>query len=178
MTSAELADTAAQALLKLAADRPWGEITLRDIAVEAGADLADLYGAVQAKADLLARISRDHDLAALRTAATPSDDPHDRLFDSVMARVEAMEPYRAALTLIAREAPALVARLFPATARAVLEAAGLEATPPRLLAMTLVWARVAQVWRDDEGALNRTMAEIDKRLRQMRAALARVRAGF
>jgi hypothetical protein len=44
--------------------------------------------------------------------------------------------------------------------------------------MTLVWARVVQVWRDDEGALNRTMAEIDKRLKQMRARLARVGAGF
>jgi AcrR family transcriptional regulator len=178
MTIPSLADTAAQTLLKLAADRPWAEITLRDIAAEAGLDLADLYGCVQTKADLLARLSRDHDLAALRTAATPSDDPHDRLFDSVMARVEAMEPHRAALTLIAREAPALVALSFPVTARALLEAAGVEATPPRLVAMTLAWARVAQVWRDDEGALNRTMAEIDKRLRQMRSRLTRLRAGF
>jgi hypothetical protein len=126
----------------------------------------------------LEQISGRLDLAALRTAKTPSDDPHDRLFDSVMARIEAMEPHRAPLVLIAREAPALVARHFPATGRALLEAAGLEATTPRLLAMTLAWARIAQVWRDDEGALNRTMAEIDKRLRQMRAALDRIHAGF
>jgi hypothetical protein len=170
--------TAAEALLKLAADRPWSEITLRDIAVEAGLDLADLYGEVQSKTDLLAVISRDLDLAALRTAATPSEDPHDRLFDAVMARVEAMEPHRAALTLIGREAPAVVALHFPATARAIWEAAGLEATPPRILALAAVWTRIAQVWRDDEGALNRTMAEIDKRLRQMRGVLGRVRAGF
>jgi hypothetical protein len=44
--------------------------------------------------------------------------------------------------------------------------------------MTAVWARVLQVWRDDEGALNRTMAEIDARLRQMRERLGRVGAGF
>jgi hypothetical protein len=170
--------SAAEALLKLAADRRWSEVTLRDIAGEAGLDLADLYGEVQSKTDLLAVISRDLDLAALRTAATPSDDPHDRLFDAVMARVEAMEPHRAALTLIAREAPGLVALHFPATARAIWEAAGLEATPPRVLILAAVWARIAQVWRDDEGALNRTMAEIDKRLRQMRGALGRLRAGF
>jgi hypothetical protein len=35
-----------------------------------------------------------------------------------------------------------------------------------------------QVWRDDEGALNRTMAEIDQRLKQMRERLGRIRAGF
>jgi hypothetical protein len=44
--------------------------------------------------------------------------------------------------------------------------------------MALVWARVIQVWRDDEGALNRTMAEIDQRLKQMRTQLARIGAGF
>jgi len=90
-----------------------------------------------------------------------------------------MEPERAALTAIAREIPALtIVSHYPRTARAVLEAAGVEATPPRLLAMIAVWARVAQVWRDDEGALNRTMAEIDLRLKQMRARLGRVGAGF
>ena len=44
--------------------------------------------------------------------------------------------------------------------------------------MTAVWLRTLQVWRDDEGALNRTMAEIDRRLRQMRDRLKRVGAGF
>ena len=44
--------------------------------------------------------------------------------------------------------------------------------------MAAVWARTAQVWRDDEGALNRTMAEIDKRLKQMRTHLGRLGAGF
>jgi hypothetical protein len=44
--------------------------------------------------------------------------------------------------------------------------------------MAAVWGRVLQVWRDDEGALNRTMAEIDKRLRQMRERLGRIGAGF
>jgi len=59
-----------------------------------------------------------------------------------------------------------------------LEAAGVEATAPRLAAMTAVWARVVQVWRDDEGALNRTMAELDKRLKQMADRLAKIGAGF
>ena len=115
----------------------------------------------------------------MATAATPSDDLHDRLFDATMARVEAMEAHRAALISMARgEALIAIATHLPRTARAILEAAGVTATPPRLAAMTAVWGRTVQVWRDDEGALNRTMAEIDKRLKQMRERLGRIGAGF
>ncbi|MDP8916626.1 MAG: TetR family transcriptional regulator, partial [Pseudomonadota bacterium] len=64
----------------------------------------------------------------------------------------------------------------------LLEAAGVSADglagAARVAAMTAVWGRVLQVWRDDEGALNRTMAELDKRLRQMRDRLGRIGAGF
>ncbi|MGI9170383.1 MAG: TetR family transcriptional regulator [Caulobacteraceae bacterium] len=172
-------DRAVDTLLALAAERPWREISLRAIAEAADLPLADLYGRADGKSALLAYLSARLDKAALATAATPSDDAHDRLFDAVMARVEAMESHRAALIAIARDASplALVAH-FPPTARALLEAAGIDATAPRLAAMTAVWARTAQVWRDDEGALNRTMAEIDKRLKQMRGRLRRIGAGF
>jgi AcrR family transcriptional regulator len=167
------------ALLALATERPWRQITLRDVAERAGVPLAELYAAAASKEALLADLAGRQDAAALATAETPSDDVHDRLFDATMARIEAMQPDRAALIAIARDASALVvAPHFPRTARAILEAAGVEATPPRVIAMTLVWARVAQVWRDDEGALNRTMAEIDQRLKQMRTRLARVGAGY
>lgn len=178
MIESDVTEKAATALLDLAADRPWRDITLLEVARHAGLDLTELYGCVQSKTTLLATVSRDLDKAALRTSAKGSEDIHDRLFDAIMARVEAMEPHRVALTKIAREAGPYVALHFPATARALLEAAGLEATPPRLAGMVVTWARVAQVWRDDEGALNRTMSEIDKRLRQLRANLGRVRAGF
>ncbi len=175
----DVRDAGCVALLALAAERSWRRITLRDIAERAGLPLAELYARTSSKESLLAHLAARQDVAALATAETPSDDPHDRLFDATMARVEAMQPDRAALITIAREASAVaLAPHFPRTARAILEAAGVEATPPRVLAMTLVWARVAQVWRDDEGALNRTMAEIDRRLKQMRTRLARLGAGF
>ncbi|MEJ0066412.1 MAG: hypothetical protein WDM85_14190 [Caulobacteraceae bacterium] len=80
--------------------------------------------------------------------------------------------------MVRGEGPISIAPHLPLTARAILEAAGVTATPPRLLAMTLLWGRVVQVWRDDEGALNRTMAEIDKRLKQMRTRLGRIGAGL
>jgi hypothetical protein len=172
-------DPAAAALLELARERPWSEISLRDVAERAGVELVDLYSEARGKAAILWRISEMLDRAALRTASTTSDDPHDRLFDAAMARIEAMEPHRSALVALSREAPRLIAAAhFPATARAILEAAGVPATASRVAAMALVWARVVQVWRDDEGALNRTMAELDKRLRQLRARLGRIGSGF
>ncbi len=61
-------------------------------------------------------------------------------------------------------------------AREKLEAAGVDAVPARLAAMSAVWGRTLQVWRDDEGALNRTMAELDKRLKQMASGLEKVGA--
>ena len=178
-TPDETLDRACAAMLALAVDRPWRHVTLRDIAAQAGLSLAELFPQAAGKAVLLAHLSARYDVAALATAETGSEDVHDRLFDAVMARVEAMEPDRLSLTAIARELPALaLAPHFPPTARAILEAAGVEATPPRVLAMSAVWARVAQVWRDDEGALNRTMAEIDQRLKQMRTRLSRIGQGF
>ncbi len=132
----------------------------------------------------MAQLSDAFDVAALSIEPTPDADAHDALFDAVMARVEAMEPHRTALIAIARDSTGLswdsvvFASHFPRTARAILAGAGLDATPPRVVAMTAVWARIARVWRDDEGALNRTMAEIDKELKTMRSRLGRIGAGF
>lgn len=175
----DIPDRACAAMLELVSETSWPQVTLRAIAEKAGIPLAELYARANGKSALLAHLSARYDEAALATAASPSDDAHDRLFDAVMARVEAMAPHRAALIAIARaKGPISLAAHFPRTARAILEAAGIAATAPRLLAMTAVWARAAQVWRDDEGALNRTMAEIDKRLKEMRRRLGRIGAGF
>ncbi len=180
MTPAEdMLDRAAAAALALATDRPWREISLRDIAQKAGVSFAELYVLADGKGRLLSHLSRRFDRAALATASGAEADAHDRLFEAAMARLEAMEPHRTALIAIARaEGPLSVGPRLPRTARAILEAAGVDATPARLAATTAVWARALQVWRDDEGALNRTMAELDRRLKQMREQLRKLGAGF
>lgn len=176
-----LLDRASDAVLALAADRPWAEITLAEIAARTGVSYAELRARAPSKDVLLDRLARRFDAAV--DAAALEGETHDRLFEAVMARLEAMEPHRFPLIAIAQDEPPgrIVAR-FPRTARTLLEAAGVEtgglAGAARTAAMAAVWARVLQVWRDDEGALNRTMAEIDKRLRQMRDRLRRIGAGF
>jgi AcrR family transcriptional regulator len=183
-TSADVLDRAVDAALDLARDRPWEEIALRDIALAAGVPFAELYARAPGKAALLDRLSRRFDQAALALAALEDGgEVHDRLFEACMARLEAMAPHRAALIAIARaEGPAAMAPRLPKTARALLESAGVDTGgwkgSLRLAGMTAVWTRVLQVWRDDDGALNRTMAEIDRRLKQLRSRLAGVGAGF
>ncbi len=177
--TADTLDRAAAAALALAADKPWPQVTLRDIAVKADVSFAALYALADSKSAVLGHLSTRFDQAALGVDYPEGAAAHDRLFDAAMARIEAMEPHRAALIAIATSEGVLIsAARFPRIARAILEAAGVEATTPRLVAMTAVWARVIQVWRDDEGALNRTMAELDQRLKQMATQLARIGAGF
>ncbi len=179
-----LVDRAAESALALAADRRWDQISLRDIALAAGAPLADLYAEAPGKVALLDHLSRTLDRKALASAeADSSAETIDRLFEAVMARLEAMEPHRTALIAIAKsEGMVALAPRLPRTAKALLEAAGIDTGGVRgalrLAAMTGVWTRVLQVWRDDEGALNRTMAEIDTQLKEINQRLGRLGAGF
>ncbi len=176
-------EQAVDAALALAADRPWRDITLLEIARAAQVPFAYLYAKAPGKGALLDRLSARLDQAAL-AADDSSAEIGDRLFEATMARLEAMEPHRFVLIAIAQnEGPSgRFALRLAATARALLEAAGVDAGGRRgalrVVAMTAVWARVLQVWRDDEGALNRTMAEIDKRLKTLRKRLGQVGAGF
>ncbi len=176
-------DRAADAALTLAGERSWSQVSLLDIARAAGVPLAELYaGARQGGADRPA-VAR-YDEVALAVAEDEADaDPHDRLFEAAMAPARGDGAHRHALIAIVRgEGPGPALRRVPRTARALLESAGIDAGGPqgalRLAAMTVVWGRVLQVWRDDEGALNRTMAELDARLKTMRRRLQRLAAGF
>ncbi|MDE2356035.1 MAG: TetR family transcriptional regulator [Alphaproteobacteria bacterium] len=166
------------AFLDLVDEQGFARTSLAEVAERAGLDLAELQALAPVKAALVGLASRTLDLEARRATLGEDEDPHDRLFEAVMARLEAMAPRRETWLSLARAAPLLTLAQMPFTVRALLDAAGLEASPPRATALLAVWARVTQVWRDDEGALNRTMAEADRRLRQMREALGRIGAGF
>jgi len=183
--SGDVLDKAADAVLRLATEGPWRDLTLRDIAAAAEVPLGELYARTPGKAELLDRISLRFDQAALGVADDPGAEIGDRLFEAIMARLEAMEPHRFALIAILRDEGRLNGRLalrLASTGRALLEGAGVDTGgrrgPIRVVAMTGIWVRILQVWRDDEGALNRTMAEIDKRLKQMRKRLGQIGAGF
>ncbi len=94
---------AVQAALDLAKERSWGDITLADIARAANLSLADLRREFTCKSDILRAFQAELDAEVLARAkpAGETQTPRDRLFDVVMTRFEAMQPYKPALKRIA-----------------------------------------------------------------------------
>ena len=166
-----------EAALKLAEENPWGELTLSDIAKEAGLELSEFHG-VADKRDIAAAVEPMLDKAMSAEPADIEDPPRERLFDVIMLRFEKMEEHRAGLLSLQhwRERnPARLAKLAKSrvnTARWALASAGLDAQgdlPLGLRAAGLAWilARTERAWRKETSAdFSRTMAELDKQLRE------------
>jgi AcrR family transcriptional regulator len=173
------------ALMKLVAERRFEDVSVRDICQEAGVSLADFRDAFPSKGAVLAGFSRRIDRAVLEqdTGELADESPRERLFDVLMRRLEAMAPYREGV----REAAAWLGRKPVAalamnqvvmnSMRFMLEAAGVEAEGAggavKLQGLALAWARVLQVWLDDdEPGLSKTMAELDRVLTRGERAAA------
>ena len=94
---------AVKAALDLAKERSWSDIALTDIAREAGLSLAELRREFACKTDILRAFQAELDAAVLAKTrpAGETSTPRDRLFDVVMSRFEAMQPYKPALKRIA-----------------------------------------------------------------------------
>lgn len=164
--------------LRLAAEKGWKDLSLAEIARDAGASLAELHRDYGSKADILRAFVRDVDKEMLKRAAEPDAEApaRDRLLDVAMTRFEILEPYRAALKRIAcdiRKSPdvsdTLLACASLRSSRWMLEAAGISPDGAmgavRTAGMAALYARVAKVWLDDDtpdGA--RTMAALDREL--------------
>ena len=176
------------ALMELARERRFEEISIRDICEAAGVSLADFRDAFPSKGAVLAGLSRRIDRAVLAqdSSELADESPRERLFDILMRRLEAMAPYREGL----REATAWLRR-DPASAlamnqvvvgsmRFMLEAAGIEvedgaAGAIKLQGLALAWARIVGVWLDDDDpGLSKTMAELDRELTRGERAVAGV----
>lgn len=185
-------DKIVAAALRLAGTRGWRELSLGEIAGEAGIPLAELRREFQSKGQMLAAFSRAVDQAVLEKFATPSADAaRDRLFDVLLTRFEVMQPYKPALRRIradlGRGFGEALAQLRPALKSQywMLAAAGINGEGGRGLlrvqGLLAIYARVFPVWLDDDDpGLARTMAALDRRLRRGEAVLqgiARIREG-
>jgi AcrR family transcriptional regulator len=176
----QVPDQILDAALKLIAREGWRNLSLGKIARDSDIPLAELYKYIRGKPALLAAFSRRIDLAVLADAGgiDLGGTPRDRIFDVLMLRFEAMEPYRDVIRVLRSELPrdplAMMA-LVRAGRRAFawsMEAAGLPsdgfsgAAQSRLLGY--VFMRVLDVWLDDNPAdLAQTMAALDRRLRRV-----------
>lgn len=177
------ASTVVAAALRLAAERPWRDVRLIDIAEAAGTDLATLRRSFASKGAILAAFARQIDDVVLAAAKRPAagQSPRDALFEVVMSRLDALEPHRAALKSIAADTgldPALIAG-FLASQSGMLDAAGIDTDGVegrmKVAGLASVYASVLRTWLDDDDpGRARTMAALDRRLRRGERALEAV----
>jgi AcrR family transcriptional regulator len=175
------------AALALAAERPWREIGLAEIAAEAGLPLDQAYAACPSRPAILAALQRRIDRTALADAAGAGEDgQRDRLFDLLMRRFDALKPHRTALRSILRDSlgePQLLCGV-PALFRSMawmLEAAGISAAGwrggVRARLLTALYLSVFRIFLDDDSTdLAKTMAALDRRLRRGQSWLGMVDA--
>jgi AcrR family transcriptional regulator len=167
------------ALMNLAAARPWNEIELGDIAQGAGVSLAEFRDLFPSKGAVLGGLSRliDRQVLEETTDDLAGEPARERIFDVIMRRLDALEPYKPALRRIFRELrydPLSVAALHQVAVnsmRFMLAAAGINTEGPlgtlKLQGMVAVYSKTMRTWLDDDDpALARTMASLDRELRR------------
>jgi len=179
-------DRIVDALMELAAEQSFEDISISQIAERAGVSLADFRDLFPSKGAVLAAFNRRIDRIVLDgTGADMADEnTKERLFDVLMRRFDALAPYRAGVESIAswaRRDPIAAAqlnRMVVNSMRFMLEAAGIDSEGGvgalKLQGLTLAWARLVNVWlADDDPGLAATMAELDRTLRRGDMLVAR-----
>ncbi len=171
------------AALGLAAEKPWAQVTLADIAERGGATLVALKAQFASKGDVIAAFTTLVDDEMLRRAPrrAESQSARDALFEVIMSRFDVLEPFKGALKSIAGSGlpePQQIGRLL-STQGWMLEAAGINSGGidggMRTAGLATIYASVFRVWLDDEDAgLAKTMAALDRRLRRGQRTLERV----
>ena len=182
-------DRVVDAALGLAANRPWREISLSDIAGEAGIRLDQLHGLFRGKDAILDAFTARIDAQVIRgTDEEAAAEPvRDRLFDVLARRFEALQPHRTALASILCEALAVPRSGFAGGRRLLrsmtwsLETAGVSGAGPlgaiRVRGLAAVFMSTLFVFlRDDTDDLARTMAHLDRNLGRADRLMARLNA--
>ena len=188
----DIANLLIDAALKLAAARNWHDVTMIDIANEAGVSVADCYDHCSGKADLLRRFVKRVDREVL--ADLESDDfnepGHDRLIAVIMARFDILADDRAALRSIIASGGALgptdglrAIKTHFGAMRWMLEAAGFQTSglhgSMRVAGLTAVYAKTFKHWLDDESTdFAPTMAYLDRELSKAANWDRQVEKGF
>ena len=170
-------DAIIEALMELAGERTWEDISISDVATRANLSLADFRDAFPSKGAVLAGLSRKIDRTVLEGTSDDlmGEPAKERLFDVLRRRLDAMAPYKLGLEGVAEwvgrapMAAAAINRLELNSMRFMLEAAGIESEGPvgafKLQGLVLLWGRILRTWfRDDDPGLAETMSQLDKEL--------------
>jgi ubiquinone biosynthesis protein COQ9 len=174
MEDAEFDRAVVRAVFEQAALRGWSDVSLVEVAQDAGLDLARMRARFPCRAAVLMRFGMQADQAALAAVQTPGT-PREKLFDAVINRFEALQMHRAgmmALLQALRTDPGTSLLLYAATLRSMkwlLETAGVPATglmgQLRVHGLMALWLYALRAWeRDESEDLSATMAAVDRGL--------------
>jgi AcrR family transcriptional regulator len=165
------------AFMTLLAQRPIERIGFAAIAKEAGVSLAELRDSFGSPlAILAAHVKRiDRQVLAGVDEELAEEPPRERLFDTLMRRLELLEPYKPAVRSLLRSAarnPGLALAVNGLAVRSqqwMLTAADIDAAGSRGLiraqGMAVLFASVLRTWvNDDDPGRARTMAALDRAL--------------
>ena len=158
-------------------EKGWSRLTLADLAAALELTLVELRTLIDSKYDLISALNRYVDAAVLEECASidVNDSPRDRLFEVLMARFDALTPYRDALGMMAfsvRSDLRLAAMTHKHLQRSMdwmLEAAGLGegglCGKLRQNGLTVVYIRTSMAWLNDGSEdLSATMKALDQAL--------------
>jgi AcrR family transcriptional regulator len=170
-------DRIIDALMSLAAETSWDQITLPMIAAKAEVSLADLRDHYPSKGAVLGGFSKRIDRIVLDGTSDDmiGEPARERVLDIMMRRVDALQPYKAAMKEIrnaTRRDPLMLAALNQLALnswRYMLAAADIDTEDGlgmvRVQGAAVVFVRTLDIWFDDEGAdLAKTMAKLDTEL--------------
>lgn len=178
-TTGDMETRLIESMLALATRDGWEATTLPAMAEHAGAKLSELYPAWRSRMAVLAAFIRRIDREVVETdfAFAPEDTVRDRLFEVLMRRFDALQPHREAVRRIRigimrdPAASAVMMRQLACSMTWMLQAAGLSADglsgKVKIAGLTGIWLRCVAVWVEDESEdMSRTMAELDRALKQ------------
>lgn len=171
----------------LVLERGWRDLSLAEIAEAADLPLSRLHGVFPSKQAILNGFADRVDAAMLGEGVEPIETTpaRDRLFDMVMRRLDALQPYKDALAVILQDqlrdplaACCGLGRLRRSMA-VTLEAAGFSTTGCRGVlrrkGLTAIYLSTLRVWlRDDSEDMAKTMAHLDKQLSRVDAFIGRL----
>lgn len=166
-----------EALMELAGERNWEDITISDVAARANVPLSTFRECFPSKGAILAAFSRNIDKIVLDGTSDDliGEPAKDRLFDVLMRRLDALAPYKLGLEGIyewTRRDPMAAAAMNGVainSMRFMLEAAGIDSEGPvgaiKLQGLALAWWRILEAWfHDDDPGLASTMSALDREL--------------
>lgn len=186
-TAAPLSHRLQDAALALAAQKPWRDISMLEIAEAADASVDDVLEIYPSKIDLLTGFGRRIGRVTLADAPAyeDTDSARDRLFDLLMRRFDALSPYKPGLVSVLQDAPRdlvsdpvgafLGGRALTANLGEILTAAGLESHGIlgriRAQGLALIYLAALRLWlKDDSEDMAKTMSQLDKMLARAESA--------